>query len=127
MKLLSHSAPIFPVNNPVEAAEYYQDVLGFRISFKWGSPPSYVVVNRDEAVSIHLVKKEGQFQPSQHQVSLLVFSHHIDTLYEEYQKSGAKIISPIADRDYGMRDFDIKDPYGFILSFAQSTSKNRNE
>ncbi len=119
MKLLSHSSPIFPVDDPLKTAEYYRDVLGFDINFKWGDPPTYIVLNRDDAVGIHLVKKEDNYTPSKNHVSLFIFTHDVDALYEEYERSGANITATIGDRDYGMRDFDVTDPNGFILSFGQ--------
>lgn len=121
MKLFSHSSPIFPVDNPLETAEYYRDVLGFDINFKWEDPTTYVVINRDDAVGIHLVKKEHDFQPSSMHPSLFIFVHDVDAVHEEFQKSGANIVHPIGDRDYGMRDFDVKDPNGFILVFGKNT------
>lgn len=123
MKLLSHASPIFPVDNPLETAEYYRDVLGFTINFKWEDPPTYVVINRDDAVGIHLVKREGDYRPSEEHVTLFVFTHDVDALYDEYQKSGADILRPLADREYGMRDFDIKDPNGFIITFGQGIDR----
>lgn len=120
MKVFSHSSPIFPVENPLETAEYYRDTLGFNINFKWEDPPSYVVINRDDAVGIHLVKKEGDFHPSSSHPSLFVFVHDVDSVYDEYVKSGANIIREIGDRDYGMRDFDVKDPNGFILVIGKN-------
>ena len=117
-KLLSHASAVFPVEDPLSTAQYYQDILGFEITFQWEDPPSYVVIKRDDAVGIHFTKKEGDFKPSDTHVSLAIFVHDVDALYEEYQKSGANITSPIGDRDYGMRDFDVTDPNGFILSFS---------
>lgn len=119
MKLFSHSSPIFPVDDPLKTAEYYRDVLGFDINFKWEDPPTYIVLNRDDAVGIHLVKKQDNIKQSTTHSSLFIFVHDVDVVYEEYQKSGADIISPIGDRDYGMRDFDIKDPNGYILVFGK--------
>ncbi len=118
-KLFSHASAIFPVDQPLESAMYYQEVLGFKIAFTWEDPPSYVVVNRDEAVSIHFSKREDEFIPSKAHVALNIFVHDVDALHEEYQKSGANITNEIANRPWGMRDFDITDPNGFILSFAQ--------
>jgi hypothetical protein len=31
---------------------------------------------------------------------------------------GARVLAPIADRDYGLRDFTIADPDGFGIRFA---------
>ena len=118
-KLLSHASPIFPVDDPMRSAIYYRDVLGFTIAFKWEDPPSYVVVNRDEAVSIHFSKREDDFTPSASHVALAIFVHDVDAVYREYQESGANITNPIGDRPWGLRDFDITDLNGFILSFGQ--------
>ena len=118
-KLLSHASPIFPVSDPLKAAEYYRDVLGFKIAFRWEDPPTYVVVNRDDAVSIHFSAREDNFEPSTAHVALAIFVHDVDALYDEFQTAGANISNPIGDRPWGMRDFDVTDPNGFILSFAQ--------
>lgn len=119
MKLFSHSSPIFPVEDPLKTAEYYRDILGFDINFKWDDPPTYIVLNREDAVGIHLVKRDDNYTPSKEHPALYIFVHDIDALYEEYQKSGANITNQIATRDYGMRDFDVTDPNGFILAFGQ--------
>ena len=119
MKLLSHASPIFPVDDPMKTAVYYQEILGFTINFKWGDLPTYVVVNRDDAVGIHFVKKEDHYTPSNRHTSLFVFVHDVDALYEEFKKSGANITQPLATRDYGMRDFDVTDLNGYILAFGQ--------
>ena len=122
MKLFSHASPIFPVEDPLASAEYYRDVLGFDINFKWEDPPTYVVINRDDAVGIHLVKREDNFEPSQAHTSLYIFVHDVDALHTEYLASGANIINPVGDRDYGMRDFDVRDPDGFILVFGKGVN-----
>ncbi len=120
MKLFSHSSPIFPVDDPLKTAEYYRDVLGFDINFKWEDPPTYVVVNREDAVGIHFVKKRDDFKPSTEHTALFIFVNDVDVVYDEYQKSGANITAPIADRDYGMRDFDITDPNGFTIVLGKN-------
>ena len=95
MKLFSHSSPIFPVDDPLKTAEYYRDVLGFDINFKWEDPPTYIVINREDAVGIHLVKKQDDFKPSSIHTSLFIFVHDVDVVYTEYQTSGANITNPI--------------------------------
>ncbi len=119
MKLLSHASAIFPVDDPLKTATYYQDILGFDIAFEWEEPPIYIVINRDDAVGIHLVKKEDNHIPSKRHTSLFIFVHDVDALYKEFETAGANITNPIADREYGMRDFDVTDPNGYILAFGQ--------
>ncbi|MEO9485375.1 MAG: VOC family protein [Ekhidna sp.] len=114
MKLFSHASIILPVADPLESAEYYRDVLGFSISFLWEDPPTYAVINREDAVGIHFVKTEKKLT-TEDSPKLFIFVHDADAVYEEYQKSGAKIIEPINDTDYKMREFVIEDINGYKL------------
>ena len=114
----SHASVVFPVKDVEASAHFYRDKLGFDLTFTWEDPISYAVLNRDDAVGIHLVKKEGEFQPSTQHTALFIFVHQVDEVYKEYQAKGVNIIQKIGDRDYGMRDFDIVDPDGFILTIG---------
>ena len=119
-KLFSHAATILPVDDIMEAAAYYRDFLGFTIAFTWGNPVDYAVVSRDDAVAIHFSKRVGVGKLSADQVVLYIFVYDVDAVYQEYEQNGVPISMPIGDRLYGMRDFDIKDPNGYILSFGKS-------
>ncbi|MEM6525619.1 MAG: VOC family protein [Bacteroidota bacterium] len=118
-EFISHSATIFPVDNPLASAEYYRDKLGFEITFKWEDPPSYIVTKLGESVSIHFVNRADDRKPSRVHVAMMIFTHDVDKVYKRLKENEVEIINPIGTRDYGMRDFDIKDPDGYILSFGQ--------
>lgn len=114
-KKLSHYAVNFKVPDAEVAAEWYREKLGFEIIFKWGEPVNYVVTNREEVVSIHFVTSEKD--PIQKQ-SIYVFCFVVDEVYEELKEKEIEKMSPIADQDYGMRDFDVFDPYGNQITFG---------
>ncbi len=114
--LFFHAAPIFAVPDVRAAAEFYRDNLGFTIEFLWEDPPSYGVLRRGEGVSIHLVS-----QPSPRPSFLYVFVHDVDLIYAEWAAKEVEIIHPIGDRDYGMRDFDVQDPWGNRLTIGQGS------
>ena len=42
----------------------------------------------------------------------------VDALWHRVWAVGARVTAPIADRDYGLRDFTVLDPDGFGLRFA---------
>jgi uncharacterized glyoxalase superfamily protein PhnB len=42
----------------------------------------------------------------------------VDDCWQLARESGARIVVPIADRYYGLRDFTIADPDGFGVRFA---------
>ncbi|NNE66742.1 MAG: glyoxalase [Pyrinomonadaceae bacterium] len=119
-KNFSHAATVLPVDDVRATADYYRDMLGFEISFEWGDPVTYAVLKRGESVSVHVVERDDDSKPSSVHTALYVFVHDVDKVYYEYRSKGVEIASEIGDREYGMRDFDIKDINGFLLSFSMN-------
>jgi len=56
---------------------------------------------------------------SSHPFDLYFSVADVDSLYAEFSGKGAPISSEIGDRPYGMRDFSIIDPDGYVLAFGQ--------
>ena len=50
--------------------------------------------------------------------NIRVMVPNVDEYWRLAQDIGARIVEPIADRSYGLRDFIIADPDGFGLRFA---------
>ena len=48
----------------------------------------------------------------------MLFRSDVDRLWLVAREMGARVVSPIGDRSYGLRDFTIADPDGFGLRFA---------
>lgn len=114
-KKLSHFATQFPVHDPEKVAEWYRDKLGFDITFKWGDPVDYIVTNREEVVSIHFVREEtAEIQPR----VIYVFCYDVDAVYEELSSNGIEHITSLVNHEYGMKDFEVKDPYGNLIVFG---------
>ena len=65
-----------------------------------------------------LTLKRDELQPSTEHTNIYVFTKDVDILYEEFKNKRVEINRPIANREYGFRDFDIKDCNGFIFSFG---------
>jgi len=55
-----------------------------------------------------------QFPPA----NIRVMVPNVDEYWRLAQDMGARIVAPIADRSYGLRDFTIADPDGFGVRFA---------
>ncbi len=52
------------------------------------------------------------------QANVRVMVLDVDAYWRRARDMGAQVLAPIADRDYGLRDFTILDPDGFGLRFA---------
>ena len=118
--LFSHAATILPVLDVEKSAAFYRDQLGFTITFTWGDPVDYVVLKGNENLAVHLSKRSANHpSPSDQHVVLYIFVHDVDALYEAFLARKVQVHTPIGDRDYRMRDFDISDPDGHLISFGK--------
>lgn len=114
----SHSAVIFPVSNLEESIDFYTNKLGFEKTFEWGEPMYYAVVKRG-GVGIHLTKRSDGGRPSKYHRALYVFVNDIEKVNKDCKDKKVRIVNDLESRDYKMRDFDIEDPDGFIITFGK--------
>jgi catechol 2,3-dioxygenase-like lactoylglutathione lyase family enzyme len=101
------------VSDIAAAVEFYTRKLGFQLGFAWGEPPTFAGVNLG---NVQMFLQEGTPEPKGCTVSFLV--GNADQLYEFHRTNGIEIAEPIADRDYGIRDYAVRDLYGYYLSFG---------
>jgi uncharacterized glyoxalase superfamily protein PhnB len=124
-----HCAPVLPVDNLLKSMRFYEDKLGFTVSFTYGEPPHYAIAKRGDEVSIHLSEREDTTQKIQ-PWSVYIFVTNVDAIYEEYRAKGLRMFVPPEDQEYGMREFETTDLNGHFLTFGQgieSPSRDRTE
>ena len=114
----SHSAAIFPVSDLQNSIEFYTNKLGFEKTFEWGEPMYYAVVKQG-GVGIHLTKRSDGGRASKYHRALYIFVNDIDKVYKRCKDQKVKIVNDMEARDYKMKDFDIEDPDGFIITFGK--------
>lgn len=103
--------PMLFVSEISAALDFYLNKLGFSHGFTWGEPPVMAGVNLNN-VSIHLYKSD----PRENRVYFVV--DDADEMFEYHQRNGVEIIHHPDDREYEMRDYAIKDPWGNQLGFG---------
>lgn len=106
--------PGLVVSDVPAAADFYTSKLGFTLGFTWGDPPTFAGVNLG-GVSIHLM--QGTPNPGGGS-SVYFMVGDADELYAFHRANGVEIVEPPDDRDYAMRDYSVRDPYGNQLSFG---------
>ena len=106
--------PGFVVPDISKAIEYYTQQLGFKFNFDWGEPPRFAGVSLG-SVSIHLMK--GVENIGKGFAYFVV--EDVDELYNYHQTNGVEIVEPIANKEYNMRDYHIRDFCGNMLGFGQ--------
>jgi catechol 2,3-dioxygenase-like lactoylglutathione lyase family enzyme len=114
------AATVFVVTDVAKSTEHYRDVLGFAVTFEWGTPTSYVCLCRDE-VALHLLSSSRTSRLAGNG-AICVFVRDVDAVYAELAARGARIVKPPQNYDYGMRDFDLNDLDGNQLTFGTGSA-----
>ncbi len=96
-----------------EAIEFYTTKLGFKVGFTWGEPPTFAGINLDH---VQIFLQQGTPNPGASSVYFLV--GNADELYDFHRANGVEIAEPPGDREYGIRDYSIRDLYGYSLTFG---------
>src|SRR5262245_53964951 len=102
-----------PVSDVHAAADYYTKVLGFRLGFTWGDPPTIAGVNLG---NVQMFLEQGTPNPQGCSVYFVV--GNADELYEFQRDNGVDVVEAPGDRPYGLRDYRIRDLHGYMLGFG---------
>ncbi len=116
-------APTFVVSDVVKTAEYYRDVLGFKILGYFADPPVYAMVGRDSA-EIHFGKPDAEnVSSSVYDLrnvgsDVYIWVSDIDALFSELTESGADIVEGPVKRIYESTEVVIRDCNGLRIVFG---------
>ena len=85
-----------------------------RLGFKLGNDKGSFVTFRWEGHLLMLdERKDMPTHPDFPQANMRIMVPNVDDYWQLVTEMGAKVLSPIEDRGYGLRDFTILDPDGF--------------
>ena len=102
-----------PVSDVLAAADFYTKKLGFKLAFTWGDPPSIAGVNLG---NVQMFLELGTPNPAGCSVYFVV--GNADDLYEFQRSNGVEVVLAPGDREYGLRDYRVRDLHGYALSFG---------
>lgn len=128
-------SPILWTKDLQDTISFYKNVLGFRAETNF---PNFVSLSRQNVEIMFVVpqpelddckdpnNKEEFFPKPFFTGSLFITTDDVDNLWE-LVKNNATVKTPLADREYLMRDFSILDNNGYELVFGQDISNQRKE
>ena len=124
---LLRSAPYFPVSDVEQSVEYYERVLGFRREYMAGTPAQFAIMGRDGLpIMLRRVSDPGRISPNERQGGTwdaFFWVRDVRKLHAELRASGADIVyGPIAQDEYHMEEFAVRDRDGYVLGFGQPTA-----
>jgi uncharacterized glyoxalase superfamily protein PhnB len=127
MKLTGLTPNIF-TDDVARSIAFYQDVLGFRVkqTVPDAAPFVFVWLERD-SVNVFLNDAAATRKDAPHAtwltvgkagVTLFIHMDGIDELWAEV-KDRAPVAMPLTHQWYGMTEFSVTDPDGYLVTFAE--------
>jgi uncharacterized glyoxalase superfamily protein PhnB len=116
-------APYFPVPDVSSIGAHYQEVLGFRCEYAAGTPPEFAIYSRSGTpVMFRRVSDPTLLSPNEKQGGtwdVFFWVDDLDALYAELTQKGAAVVYAPVQQPYGMKEFAVRDPNGYVLGFGQ--------
>ena len=121
--------PAFPtltVRDIEASARWYQEVLGFQHVFTIPGPGGSPVLVHLRWVKYGDLLLQKPMRPPDDRpkgvgirLSFAVFEGRVDDIAERARRSGARLETEPKNQPWNARDFSIRDPDGFLLTFTQ--------
>ena len=113
-----HTRHVLAVKDLAIAAAYFKDKLGFDLDL---TAPGWEFLSFGEfKVMLGECSDEMTAEATgNHSWFAHALVENVDEVYQEFIDRGATILSPIADKPWGMRDFCIVTPDGHRIVFGQ--------
>ncbi len=115
---------VLPVISVMETVELYEKKLGFEIMGIWGNPTNaskYGSVRRDNVI---IEFGEGRKEYAGNGVCLIHVGN-ADNIYSELKSNCIEFVGDFADRDYGNKDFRVRDNNGNMLIIGHSLNNQK--
>jgi uncharacterized glyoxalase superfamily protein PhnB len=103
------------VSDIPNALEFYTNKLRFQQAFTWGDPPTFAGVNLG---TVQMFLTKGTPSPSSETGAAYFLVGDADQLYDFHRANGVEIAQALDDRPYGIRDYTVRDLYGYYLVFG---------
>jgi catechol 2,3-dioxygenase-like lactoylglutathione lyase family enzyme len=117
------TVPIFRIFSLEKAREFYLDFLGFKVDWEHRFAPDapvYMQVSRD-GLAIHLSEHHGDGTPGS---LAYIYTTGIKALHRELNDKNYRHNYPgLQEREWGMTDLIVTDPFNNRIVFAEPTEK----
>lgn len=117
-------APQLLVDDLTRSIAYYEK-LGFTFGDPW---EGFYAIGYVDGLELHLKEAPKNSAARQHQrdhehLDAAAGVDGIEAFYERCVANGARVLKPLAETEWGTKDFYIEDPDGNIISFGGRPSE----
>jgi len=125
-------AAVLISSDAVKTAEYYRDIMGFKIVEHFDGKEKFAALYRDEIEIIIVQLKYGEVQSNQQKYGTGYDIYidpdtveGVDLIYTELKDKGAKIISTPQMTEYGSYEFVMEDIDGRLIGIGRIRNNNQ--
>lgn len=119
------SMPVLQVADVNRSVAFYTDMLGFISHGTWGDGPDFCIVQRGTVtIALDRTRETGAKVPINQNWAAYVYVDDADALHAEFSARGVDIARGLCNAEYGLRDFDIRDPDGHLIAFGHMLTRD---
>jgi catechol 2,3-dioxygenase-like lactoylglutathione lyase family enzyme len=121
---VAHHATVLLVDDVATALDYYRDKLGFEGHAWEVNPTHYGYASRGDCYVHFACFADAGPRPNSETVppdmfDLYIYVDDVEALHAELLERGADILNGPVTTAYGMREFRVRDPEGYVLAFGK--------
>jgi uncharacterized glyoxalase superfamily protein PhnB len=111
------------VNDLDETINFYTKMLGFTLEATWGpdphGPKTWCAIGYGPASLMFTTGAEPDPAGPKVTGSLYFYPENVDRYFAALVERGVSTLTAPVDREYGMREFALEDPNGYLLLFGR--------
>jgi len=122
LKNFSSAVPVIASSDVRGTVRYFEQTLGFKQQWIWGDPPIYAGMRAGGALlcvthdpELASIIRERRLAPD-----IFLWVSDIESVYAHHRASRADITEELTARPWGVRQYVIREPNGYLLKVAES-------
>ncbi len=123
---LACAYPQLHVLDVERAAEFYVDMLGFKLIYLYGTPPFYGLVERDGAGfnfrHVDASTIDAALRDRESLISANIPVYGVEALFDEMTGRGVPMAQALTAQPWGGKDFIVRDPDGNLICFGAAST-----
>jgi catechol 2,3-dioxygenase-like lactoylglutathione lyase family enzyme len=125
LKNFRSAVPVVATSDVAATVRYFEQTLGFKQQWIWGDPPVYAGIRAGGAMlyvtydpDLAAVIQERHLHPD-----IFLWVNDIDSIYAQHCTSHAEITEELTARPWGVRQYVVREPNGYLLKVAESVDE----